>query len=194
MKVADMHCDTLTEMEYRREQGENISLFSNDMQLDLERMKKGSYILQNFAIFTHLEKEKDPLGYCRKMIQVFYKEMEINKDVIAPARSYEDMIKNQKEGKMSAVLTIEEGAVCQGNIDILRELYDLGARMMTLTWNFRNCLGWPNKREEGTGKWNVSVLYGNQLSALPYLEKGHGSTTDTAARYSRKKNRGVSYR
>lgn len=171
MKVADMHCDTLTEIEYRRRRGEDISLFSNHMQLDLERMKKGGYILQNFAIFTHLKKEKDPLGYCREMIQAFYREMELNKDVIAPARSYEDIIKNQEDGKISAVLTIEEGEVCQGNVDILRELYRLGVRMMTLTWNFKNCLGWPNRKEEETGEWVPDREHGLTKKGIAIVEE-----------------------
>ena len=45
---------------------------------------------------------------------------------------------------MTALLTIEEGGVCLGNIEFLRNFYGLGVRMMTLTWNFKNEIATPN--------------------------------------------------
>ena len=42
------------------------------------------------------------------------------------------------------MLTVEEGAVCKGSTGKLRHLYRLGVRMLTLTWNYPNELGWPN--------------------------------------------------
>jgi len=32
--------------------GKEASLYSNDLSIDLEKMKKGNYLLQNFALFT----------------------------------------------------------------------------------------------------------------------------------------------
>lgn len=45
---------------------------------------------------------------------------------------------------MSAMLTVEEGGVCKGELDKLRRLYEMGVRMLTLTWNFDNEIGHPN--------------------------------------------------
>ena len=45
---------------------------------------------------------------------------------------------------MSALLTLEEGAVCEGSMEKLHAFYDRGVRMMTLTWNFPNEIGFPN--------------------------------------------------
>ena len=42
------------------------------------------------------------------------------------------------------MLTVEEGAVCKGELAKLHQLYDMGVRMMTLTWNYPNELGYPN--------------------------------------------------
>ncbi len=42
------------------------------------------------------------------------------------------------------MLTIEEGGCCKGSIGVLRRMYELGARMMTLTWNHENELASPN--------------------------------------------------
>lgn len=58
MKVADMHCDTILAIQRGREQGKEISLRKNNLNVDLERMKKGDYLIQNFAIFLDLE---DPM-------------------------------------------------------------------------------------------------------------------------------------
>ncbi len=54
---------------------------------------------------------------------------------------------------MSAMLTIEEGATTNCNLHFLRNLYRLGVRMITLTWNFDNGIGHPNfkaKKPDGT--------------------------------------------
>ena len=47
MKVVDMHCDTLYEMEKN-----HLSLSENNLNIDLKKMEEGDYLLQNFAIFT----------------------------------------------------------------------------------------------------------------------------------------------
>lgn len=144
MKVVDMHCDTIAEIYKRRRAGEDIGIRENDLHLDLLKMKKGDYALQNFALFTSLEREKRPFEYAMNLLDTFYEEMEKNQDLIGVVRSYEDIEKNWKEGRMSAMLTIEEGGVCQGNLAYLRDFYRLGVRMMTITWNFPNELGYPN--------------------------------------------------
>lgn len=51
MKVADMHCDTILAIQRGKEQGKEISLRKNNLNVDLERMKKGDYLIQNFALF-----------------------------------------------------------------------------------------------------------------------------------------------
>ena len=53
---------------------------------------------------------------------------------------------------MSAMLTLEEGGMCLGETALLRDFYRLGARMMTLTWNFQNQLGYPNRMELHEGE------------------------------------------
>ena len=45
---------------------------------------------------------------------------------------------------MSAFLTIEEGGVIKGKLENLRNFYRLGVRLMTLTWNYPNEIGYPN--------------------------------------------------
>lgn len=145
MKAADMHCDTIYEIYEDHKNGGTMSLRSNSLHLDLEKMAKGGYGLQNFAMFVHLEKREKPFECAMEMIDAFYREMEANRDQISVVRTYEEIEKNWKEDRMSAMLTLEEGGVCQGNPAYLRDFYRLGVRMMTLTWNFPNELAYPSR-------------------------------------------------
>ncbi|MBD9241664.1 MAG: membrane dipeptidase, partial [Ruminococcaceae bacterium] len=46
MKVFDLHCDTLSELRYAEEAGQPKSFAHNDLQIDLEKLQKGDYMLQ----------------------------------------------------------------------------------------------------------------------------------------------------
>lgn len=144
MKVIDMHCDTITRLFDKRRAGEEASLADNSLHIDLRKMKKGGYLLQNFAIFTDLGREEDPLSYAMQAVDVFYSEIEKQAELIGAVASWDDIEKNQREGRLSALLTVEDGGICLGKVEILRDFYRLGVRMMTLTWNYPNELGFPN--------------------------------------------------
>ncbi len=58
------------------------------------------------------------------------------------------------------MLTIEEGGCCKGSLGVLRRMYELGVRMMTLTWNHENELASPN------------VVPGGVLALPPNTETG----------------------
>ena len=52
----------------------------------------------------------------------------------------------EREELNLALLTVEEGGVLNGNRNRLEELYQRGVRLITLTWNYENCIGYPNSR------------------------------------------------
>ena len=148
MRVADMHCDTLLGLVGMRMNGEHAGILENDLHIDLQKMKKGNYLLQNFAMFGHMENLKEimPLPeYGFRLADLFLTEMRKYPDQIGIVRSYKDIEENMKAGRMSAMLTMEEGAICEGKLEYLRIFYELGVRMFTFTWNFANELAWPNK-------------------------------------------------
>lgn len=151
MKVVDMHCDTISEIYLQRKEGKNISLRHNSLNVSLENMQKGDYLLQNFAMFTPLNQVEDSFEYAHALISVFHQEIQANQDMIALVRSYDDLLQNQKDGKMSAMLTLEEGAVVHDDLSYLSHYYDLGVRMITLNWNYPNGIGYPNfSMEDGS--------------------------------------------
>ncbi|MCI8969760.1 MAG: membrane dipeptidase [Lachnospiraceae bacterium] len=150
MKIADMHCDTISEIWESRKQsaspkgGSPQQLSRNDLHIDIRKMKKAGYLLQNFALYVDLKKGLDPFEYVMELIDVFREEMGKNKSDIGVIKTYDEILANERQGKMSALMTIEEGGCCKGEIGNLERLYQLGARMMTLTWNYPNELASPN--------------------------------------------------
>lgn len=154
MKIADMHCDTIERLlgirrtgysqHEKKEAKMQEDLRRNNGHLDLLGMKKSGYLLQNFALFVNLGTGRDPWEEVCALQQLFCEEMKKHSDLIAPVLSYQDIERNQRQGKMSAMLTVEEGAVCKGELSKLHKLYEMGVRMMTLTWNYPNEIGFPN--------------------------------------------------
>ena len=57
-------------------------MLENHLQIDLNKMQKGDYLLQNFAMFVHLGREKDPFYTAMKLIDLFYTELEPYSDRI----------------------------------------------------------------------------------------------------------------
>ena len=149
MRVIDMHCDTIDRLLSLKEEGKPEELRENGLHIDLLRMKESGYLLQNFALFVYLKKG-DPWERVCMLHELYEKEMEQNRDLISPVLQFSDIAENEKAGRMSALLTVEEGAACKGELEKLRELYRWGVRMMTFTWNFPNELGWPNLSKGGS--------------------------------------------
>ncbi|MFT3983458.1 MAG: dipeptidase [Lachnospiraceae bacterium] len=148
MKAVDMHCDTITELWDRQKEGKQEDLLHNSLQIDLEKLQAGDYMLQNFAMFVHLKRHSDPFEAFMKYSDLFYREIEKHASCIGVVSCFRDIEKNRKQGKLSAMLTVEEGGVCKGSLELLRSLYRMGVRMMTLVWNYENELGFPNCTEE----------------------------------------------
>ncbi len=140
MKIADMHGDTIYELLKRRRAGMDVFLRENELHMDLQKMNKADYLLQNFALFVELKENADPYEEAKAEYAVFVEEMEKNQDMISQVYTYEDIVKNQEAGKLSALLSLEEGEICLGEIKKLEEFYGYGARMMALAWNFNNSL------------------------------------------------------
>lgn len=150
MYLIDMHCDTLARI---MEEQKGNSLFENDLQVNLRGMQEADVLAQFFACFIHRgeQKGKDPWksGYelAHKMIQRAKTDIEGAKEKIALARSYRDIISNKEVGKISALFTIEEGGIVDGHMERLEKLYAEGIRLMTLLWNYENCMGYPNSTD-----------------------------------------------
>lgn len=167
MKIFDLHCDTITGLSRM-----NAGLRENDMHIDLQKLRKADQLAQCFAVFVHqkwCEKTgTSPYDYFKEKRDVFYREMEENRDMIAPAFCSADIRKNAESGLMSGILTIEAGEPLQGKTELVEEFKKDGVRMITLTWNFENEIGFSNKTGghlKPKGREIVDTM--NALGVLP---------------------------
>ena len=158
--IIDMHCDTISEIRHRRTQeGQACRLEENTLHIDARRLKDSGYLLQCFALFVSLrgcgalreQGEQPPVSRpdlaweeVRELHRVYRQELECCGMLLQSVESAKDLEQCRRTGKVGALLTVEEGGVCGGSLDRLEELYDMGVRMLTLTWNFPNELGHPN--------------------------------------------------
>lgn len=150
MKLIDLHCDTI----FQFMNDEKQMLKKNSFGVDLEKMKMADSLAQFFACFIHMknfqgeDRFEQGYRYALQMIARAKQEFDANSDEIALARSYDEFLRNEKNKKISAFLTIEEGGVINGKMEHLEELHKQGIRLITLTWNEENCLGYPNSDEK----------------------------------------------
>ena len=172
MNYIDMHCDTLAKaVEQKKETAKKLE----HTMVDAERLHRCGTKAQFFAMFLQQKKEEnwsdpghDPDG-CRsekRKISLWYNGAEIEKqmqdmyavyqntmencaDIIAPACTYEDLQRNWQQKKVSAFLTVENGCVVDGKMERLEQLYQMGVRLITLTWNDDNCFGHPHAKDAG---------------------------------------------
>lgn len=137
MKFFDMHCDTASRIFY-----EKAKLLENDYKVDINKLIKGNALGQVFAFFIDIGNIKDGFNEFVNMYNYFMQEYNNNLDKIKIIKDYNDIIFSKD--KILAVLSIEEGEVLQGNINNLNKVYDMGIRIITLTWNYKNSIGYPN--------------------------------------------------
>ncbi len=143
MLVADLHCDTISEIFHELKKGNECGLFRNSLHIDVEKMIKGDYLIQCFAMHVDLKLSESPLADCLELIDLFYKQLQFN-NKLGLALSYNDILNNQRQGRISALLTIEEGGVTNCSLSQLRNFYRLGVRLLTLTWKYENGIGYPS--------------------------------------------------
>lgn len=139
MKYIDLHCDTA----YRMIK-EDLSLNDDACKVNIEKLKKGGALAQTFAFFVDLEEEKDPYDAFISMYNNFIREVDKNKDKIEIVRNTDELKQCNNNGKVGAFLSIEEGEVLKGDVSKVLDVYEKGIRMLTLTWNYENSIGYPN--------------------------------------------------
>ena len=146
MNIIDLHCDTLIKL---HEQGCGLE----DVQghIDLDALRRGGALVQCFAVYTptheQVHKHKittGPWEYFNTAADIFDREMEKHKELIRPVRCAADIKENMDAGRISAMLTLEDGVCIDGRMERLQQLYDRGVRMIALTWNYENSIGFPN--------------------------------------------------
>ena len=151
MRIIDLHCDTILNCYLN---GENLHTYSGHINLD--KLKMGGCLAQCFALFipTHdaalecFEQEKDPWELYQDLLSVYQENIKLCSDVIRPAFSADDILSNRDAGYLSSILTVEDCVEIEGQIERFDQVFRDGVRMMALTWNYENCIGFPNSADD----------------------------------------------
>lgn len=174
-RVVDMHCDTIPAMYDRKNEGQVTSLAKNDLHIDLQKMKEGHYGCQCFSLFTYLqgilEKGIAPFDHVTSLAKFWQEEIGKYPEQIRQVFSYQDILENEKAGRISAVMTVEEGAVYEGKLENLYHMYDMGVRMSTLTWNFENELAYPNPKGQKGQPPMPDTMNGLKKTGIAFVEE-----------------------
>ena len=145
--VFDLHCDTALELLGHDDRPER-SLRKNNCHIDLERAGKLAGYCQCFACFTTPMMQEwmqiSPETVFEKEIAILHKALRENSDVISQAFTARNVEENQKNGKMSAIFTIEGPAGIDFDPARLEQMYNLGFRITSLGWNEKNPLAGSN--------------------------------------------------
>ena len=122
-------CDTVSTLLDEKKRGQRAKLRRNRFHVDLTRLKESRYMVQNFALFVNLGQQEDPWERVLELYGYYREELEKNKDIMAPVYRFSDIGENDAAGRLSALLTVEEGAVCKGEPEKLRlpvHLFQIG--------------------------------------------------------------------
>ena len=143
--MIDLHCDTIMQLLDHPDSGD---LYRNTWKIDIEKLQKAHSKVQDFALFINLGDTNDPYGRYEEMRNLCTTQIHLYGEHIQHVLSYQDVESVYKSGKIGALMSIEEGGVLGGDLDKLKQAYQDGVRLITITWNYPNGLGEPHCGEQ----------------------------------------------
>ena len=133
--LCDTHCDTAS-----RCLDEGLNLFSNPLSVSIEKTKKYQHYTQFFASFIDPEYYNCAYERCTDIIHYIHSQIDKYSSHIKLCTNSDDLENAKKSNKVAAFISVEGGEAIK-NFDSLYQLYDMGVRMITLTWNNDNAIG-----------------------------------------------------
>lgn len=155
--VFDLHCDTLTSFmdsaRCRNTLDDPCSSFA------LSKVPAGVRWGQCFAIFVPdgLSQE-EAVDYYAFHQASFARQMADLAPRVSPCRTAGDIEAAWAQGKVAAILTVENGSALAGKLDRVPLLARDGVRMMTLTWNGENEIGSGNATDHGLSPFGRALV------------------------------------
>ena len=143
--MIDLHCDTMMQLLDHPDSGD---LYRNTWKIDIEKLQKAHSKIQDFALFINMGETNDPYGRYEEMRNLCVSQIHNYGEHIQHVLSYQDVESVYKSGKIGALMSIEEGGVLGGDLNKLKQAYQDGVRLITLTWNYPNGLGEPHCGEQ----------------------------------------------
>ncbi len=177
--IIDLHCDTFIRMYNAKENADVLE--SNDYHIDIDKLKRGGVYAQCFAIYNNKGEEYrtkdmyDRIGY-------MFEGLDKYSDDFYLYSGYEDMLSHKcNSNKICAIPTIEDLGPITGDISHIDRLHEMGFKILSLTWNYENSLGYPNSRNadimgKGLKDFGIEVIHkmncNNMIIDVSHLSDG----------------------
>lgn len=132
--------------------GLDISKRQTEGHSDFPRWREGGLDVQFFSVWTG-ETARTKEGFYHDAIQEIDSLNVIvakNPEDISLARTYKEVKRALRQDKLVALIGVEGGHMIESDMTKLRQLYDLGMRYLTLTWN--NSTDWATSAMDETQK------------------------------------------
>lgn len=142
----DLHCDTVTMLH------KNETIGQSHCKVSLENLKSSGTLLQCFAIFI-------PTGYfpgpvrsalvnkqLKRIYGNFTQMLDSYPEDFIQVCSFSDVERCRQQGKIGALLTLEDGGMLGNDLSMVEKFYQMGVRLVTLTWNSENLIGYPQSK------------------------------------------------
>ena len=113
----------------------DIAKHQKDMHTDIPRLKKGGVKAQFWSVYVPVSTRRKGTSLLTTLEQIqFVKDMVAKyPDEFMLCLSTDDIEKAQQQGKIASLIGMEGGHSIENSINVLRRLYKLGARYMTIT-------------------------------------------------------------
>ena len=159
--IIDGHCDTLS---VGLDSKKNLDRL--ELQFSINKVIEPT--IQMMAIFISPEEyveegTQKAWNRTQNIINYFLEQKEIFKNDMIQI-FYNNNLNNVKiKNKIGIVLTIENGSAICGDLSKIKVLYDMGVRVMSVTWNMDNDLGCGAETNNDTGITELGKKYIKEL-------------------------------
>ena len=129
--IVDGHCDTPYRLLRR-----NVHLEDHDTeaQVDLRSLRESGITASFFAAYVPAYYVgRQPAGFARRLIDLIKTETSRHPNELTFCADSAGIRQAKQRGRIAIMIGVEGGHAIEDSLDILRDLYDQGARYMTLT-------------------------------------------------------------
>jgi len=153
--VADTHNDVLL----RAMRGEDLSVRTIEGHSDVVRLKEGGVDVQIFSVWCGTDYGNGTaFNRANAMIDTLQAIVGRSSDKMMLAKSYKEIEKILKKGKIAALIGVEGGHMIEDSLSYLDQLAKRGMNYLTLTWN--NSTSWATSAADETEKGDSLAFKG----------------------------------
>lgn len=169
----------------------DIAKPQKNLHTDIPRLRQGGVGAQFWSVYVPAKSGRDNIAVRQTLeqIDVVHRLVRTYPDTFEMAYSVDDILRIRKSGKIASLIGVEGGHSIDNSLGVLRMLYSLGARYMTLTHS--ETLDWADSatdkaRHDGLTDFGESVvLEMNRLGMLVDISHVSVETMKDALRVSR---------